>query len=291
MAAVLQAFLPGPHGGTALAEALIGAHNPSGRLPVSWPGQPGPILYPYWHAVSSQCNGLTNCGVRWSFGHGLSYSSIDYTIPSLTRMTVRRGDTSTLSMFVTNLRGPPVNHSVLLFASRSYRRVTPEAKRLVGFVKIELMQGASREVRFDLTQRELGYVGLQDAWTLESGTVKLSVEGVDCHATPSHCPKIEVVGDCSGVSCAAPSIFGPPRTEARSALLPAGTALLGLVLGIGATTCWFWKARSLARRPTGRAQVVGTQLGAQNVNEMQTRARQFQKMAEDRPGAQQTARA
>ena len=36
--AVLQAFLPGPYGGTALAEALLGLRSPSGRLTVSWPG-------------------------------------------------------------------------------------------------------------------------------------------------------------------------------------------------------------------------------------------------------------
>ena len=35
--AVLQSFLPGPHGGAALADALVGTFEPSGRLPISWP--------------------------------------------------------------------------------------------------------------------------------------------------------------------------------------------------------------------------------------------------------------
>jgi len=70
--AVLQSFLPGPHGGAALADALLGRFEPSGRLPISWPTAASSLLYPHWHAVTQQCDGSRNCGVAWPFGHGLS---------------------------------------------------------------------------------------------------------------------------------------------------------------------------------------------------------------------------
>ena len=42
--AVLQSFLPGPHGGAALADALLGRFEPSGRLPISWPTAASSLL-------------------------------------------------------------------------------------------------------------------------------------------------------------------------------------------------------------------------------------------------------
>jgi beta-glucosidase len=54
--AVLNAYLPGPMGGQAIAEIIAGDVNPSGRLPYSYPKHAGLIPYPYHHKPSSQCN-------------------------------------------------------------------------------------------------------------------------------------------------------------------------------------------------------------------------------------------
>ena len=75
--AVLQSFLPGPHGGAALADALVGTFEPSGRLPLSWPTAASSLLYPHWHTVTQQCDGSHTCGVAWPFGHGLSYTTFE----------------------------------------------------------------------------------------------------------------------------------------------------------------------------------------------------------------------
>lgn len=67
VSAVLNAYLPGPMGGQAVAEIIAGDVNPSGRLPYTYPKDSGSIPYPYHHKPSSQCvdsNGdYINCEV------------------------------------------------------------------------------------------------------------------------------------------------------------------------------------------------------------------------------------
>lgn len=77
---LLVAFYPGPWGGQALAEILLGRFSPSGRLPVSFPRHPGqlPVYYnpkagivPWSYADSKQ-------GPLFSFGDGMGYGRIQY---------------------------------------------------------------------------------------------------------------------------------------------------------------------------------------------------------------------
>jgi beta-glucosidase len=55
-AAVIWAGLPGPEGGVAIAEVLVGITSPSGRMPISYPMSSLAGHYPYWHYVDSVCN-------------------------------------------------------------------------------------------------------------------------------------------------------------------------------------------------------------------------------------------
>merc|ERR1712185_233416 len=80
-------MLPGPHGGTAIAEVLLGRTSPSGRLPLTYPKLPG-LQVQHWHRVTQLCNsnadgGLLTastmpCPVEWPFGAGLSYAAFQY---------------------------------------------------------------------------------------------------------------------------------------------------------------------------------------------------------------------
>jgi beta-glucosidase len=61
-AAVIEAYLPGPMGGQAVAEVISGLTAPSGRLPFTYPKSNANIPYPYHHKVNSQCS-YGNCEV------------------------------------------------------------------------------------------------------------------------------------------------------------------------------------------------------------------------------------
>ena len=74
--AILEAFMPGVHGGTAIADTIFGRNNPGGKMPVT--------MYPsnYINAVDFLSMDMTNRSYRYytgqplfSFGYGLSYTS------------------------------------------------------------------------------------------------------------------------------------------------------------------------------------------------------------------------
>lgn len=100
---VVWAGVPGPHGGTAIGEVLLGLTNPSGRLPITYPALPN-ALGTHYQSVSARCSGsaggylsggTTDCPVEWPFGHGLSYTRFEYshmaTTPSRVLHPVRSG--------------------------------------------------------------------------------------------------------------------------------------------------------------------------------------------------------
>ena len=64
---------------------------------------------------------------------------------------------------------------VLLFSSDLTASVTPEARRLRDFTKIELQAGETKTVSFSLKAEDLAFVGHDLEWTLEPGEFRLAI--------------------------------------------------------------------------------------------------------------------
>ena len=80
---VLHAYLPGPMGGRAVTDVILGNVNPTGRLPVTYPVTPNNAPIQYWRKYSA--NTGNDYVVQWPFGHGLSYTTFEYTDCSSSR--------------------------------------------------------------------------------------------------------------------------------------------------------------------------------------------------------------
>ena len=281
--AVLQSFLPGPHGGTALAETLLGLHDPSGRLPLSWPVHSSSLLYPHWHPVTQQCDGEPHCGVAWPFGHGLSYALLTYSPLALSAATLPRDGAVTASVTVTNHADHALNHSVLLFAAADYRRIVPAAQELKDFVRLELPPRGSAEARFTLRAEIFAYVGLAGKRLVESGDYSLwldpmlrpegagagagavlrqrrQLEGLEAQASEGAgqrerggIARLRVEGDCEGVGCAS----GPPAPSGGGGVpvgMAAGTFVVGWLMGLAsAGGVWVGMHRRMWRAAMAKA--------------------------------------
>ena len=83
--AILEAWYPGSHGGTAIAEALLGEYNPGGKLTVTFPKTVGQIPFNFPAKPNSQVDGPRKPGLDgnqsringalYDFGFGLSYTT------------------------------------------------------------------------------------------------------------------------------------------------------------------------------------------------------------------------
>lgn len=164
--ALLCCFYPGPWGGQAIAEALLGRFSPSGRLPVSFPVHPGqlPVYYnPKAGTVPlSYSDGEPMTRALFSFGDGMGYSRLRYFAFDLRAFPLPAGPLPvdetpvvTLTLRVRN-EGPYPAHAVpMLFIRDLEADVTRRVKELKAFTKAALSVGEEKTLTLTLLARDL----------------------------------------------------------------------------------------------------------------------------------------
>ncbi|WP_316835918.1 glycoside hydrolase family 3 N-terminal domain-containing protein [Pedobacter nutrimenti] len=165
MAAVLQTYQPGNFGGDALADILYGDVNPSGRLPYTYPQYPN-ALFTYYHKPSesrSTTEGVYNYDADYNpqyvFGQGLSYTTFTYSDIKLSSKVLKAGEKLTVSVDITNSGKVNGKESVLLYTSQLVSSpISPDAKRLRAFDKIDLKPGETKTVTFHISPEDLAVV-------------------------------------------------------------------------------------------------------------------------------------
>jgi len=182
MNAVVQSYLPGNFGGEAIADILLGTVNPSGKLPYTYPQFPN-ALFTYYHKPSesrSTTEGVYNYDADYNpqyvFGSGLSYTTFKYSPLKLSTTTLAKGQTLTITVDVTNTGKRTGKETVLLFTSDLVATlVSPDAKRLRGFEKIDLKAGETKTVTFKLTADDLGFIDPDGKKVTEDGEFSIQI--------------------------------------------------------------------------------------------------------------------
>ena len=180
MRAVLLAYNPGNEGGTAIADVLFGDHNPSGRLPYTYPRTPNALLT-YDHKAFEQGDpGLSGDAFnpQFDFGHGLSYTTYAYSDLRLDRKTIPANGEVGVSVTVTNTGKRAGKETVLLYLRDMVASLTPPGKRVRRFAKVSLEPGQSRTLTFKLDRDDLSFIGADNKSTIEPGDFMVMVGGL-----------------------------------------------------------------------------------------------------------------
>ena len=186
--AILNVWELGQMGGQAIAEALAGQVNPSGKLPVTVPRNVGQVqtVYNYKHSQYSRLFAANETGALWPFGYGLSYSTFEYSDATLSKSEIGVSESLKASVTVTN-NGPYDGDDVVqLYIRDEYGSVTRPVKELKAFRRISLKNGESTKVEFDITPEMLQCWGVSEKWSVEPGdfTILLGSSSSDSDLTP-----------------------------------------------------------------------------------------------------------
>jgi beta-glucosidase len=161
--AILQVWYPGTRGGDAVAAALFGDVTPGGKLPFTWPRTVGQVPMVYSHYRTFQPE---NSDKRyWEeestplfvFGHGLSYAEFRYDELHLAPATIGVGETTTVSVEVTNTSGMEADEVVQLYLHQRFGTSSRPIRELKGFERLTLAAGETRRVTFELGPDQLRY--------------------------------------------------------------------------------------------------------------------------------------
>ncbi|CAM5228946.1 beta-glucosidase [Streptomyces spiroverticillatus] len=174
-AAVVQAFFPGQEGGAAVAGVLSGRVEPSGRLPVAVPrnpgGQPAPYLAPPLarHGFPSTVDPTP----LYPFGHGLTYTAIAWDAPHCDAPEFPTDGETVLRLTVRNTGERPGTEVVQLYLHDPVGTVARPEVRLVGYTRVTLAPGEAAEVHAVFPADLAAYTGADGRRTVEPGALEL----------------------------------------------------------------------------------------------------------------------
>ena len=236
VAAILECWLGGQAGGAAIADVVLGRVNPSGRLAETiplrledtpafpnWPGEQGRVHYGERVFVGYRHYDLVDRDVAFPFGHGLSYTSFDYS-----DLLVRAEADGSLTVGVTVTNSGPVagREVVQVYLGDLEASVARPRRELAGFATVALEPGESQPVTVVVERGSLAFWSVRaHRWVVESGRFEVAV------GASSRDLRLRVELDVEGDE--RPEPLTPDSTLAEWLAHPVAGPRLRAVLGVG----------------------------------------------------------
>lgn len=186
VAAILESYLGGESGGSAIAEILYGQINPSGKLaetfPVSlkdhpsylyFPGSRERVVYGEGRFVGYKYFDALNKPAAFPFGHGLSYTEFSYTQADSNLIDLKN---NLVRVKVQNTGTRAGKEIIQVYVQQKSHCDSVQPKKLAGFEKIHLSSGESQEISIFLDPKAfMRYHADSRQWQPESGAYEITV--------------------------------------------------------------------------------------------------------------------
>ncbi len=195
--AAIHGYLGGQAGAGAMADALLGKVNPSGKLNETWPLQledtPACAYFPSKERTAEYREGLyigyryydtANIPVRYPFGHGLSYTTFLY--------SDIHAEKDRVTFTIANVGAWDGAEVAQVYVSCKDGNVFRPQKELKGFAKVFLKAGESRTVSVSLDDKAFRYFNVKtNRWEVESGIYTISIASDSAHVRLSANIRVE----------------------------------------------------------------------------------------------------
>lgn len=187
--AILVQWYAGEQSGHSIADILFGKVSPSGRLTFSFPESTGHLPVYYNHLRSDRgfykSPGSYDSPGRdyvfsapvplWSFGHGLTYTSFEYSNLRTDKTAYLLNDTVHVQINLKNTGKREGKEVVQLYVSDLYSSVSMPVRQLRDFCKVTLQAGESKTVQLKVPVKELTILNEQNEAIVEPGEFEVQV--------------------------------------------------------------------------------------------------------------------
>jgi beta-glucosidase len=175
--AVLHVWYPGEEGGHAVTDILFGDHNPSGRLPITFPLAEGQLPLVYNHKPTGRGDDYLDLTGQplFPFGFGLSYTTFEYSDLRIEPATIGVSGRTRVHCTIRNT-GTLAGHEVVqLYVRDLLASVARPVLELKAFQRIHLEPGEARDVVFELTPHQLSMLDARLQRVVEPGSFRVLV--------------------------------------------------------------------------------------------------------------------
>lgn len=185
--AILYTWWLGSEAGNAMANVLFGDYNPGGKLPMTFPRDEGQIPI-YYNYVSTGRPAKNDQDTRYrsayldmpnspkfAFGHGLSYTTFEYSGLIFDKTELRRNEKMEVSFTLKNTGNFAGEEVVQLYLQDKFASVVRPVKELKDFKKIMLKPGETKTVSFIIDQEKLSFYNQKLQWAAEPGEFKVMI--------------------------------------------------------------------------------------------------------------------
>ncbi|GLY47043.1 glycoside hydrolase family 3 N-terminal domain-containing protein [Lentzea sp. NBRC 102530] len=177
LAAVVCGFYPGQEGGRALADVLSGRVNPSGRLPVSFPGTGSSQPSTYLAAPLAARTEVSSVDPTplFPFGHGLSYAPATWVTAGCEEREWPTDGFARVHVVLRNDMDVATSEVVQIYLHDPVAEVARPVRQLIGALKVDLEPGQTRTVTARLHADLTSYTGRAGHRQVDPGDVELHV--------------------------------------------------------------------------------------------------------------------
>lgn len=172
--AIVEAWYPGSEGGTAVAGLLAGDFSPAGRLPVTFYKSADQLPAFGDYNMAGRTYRYFKGDVLYPFGHGLSYATFNYAVPTLSAKSIKAGDSVDVTVNVSNTGKVDSDEVVQLYLAKPNDTANPV---LAGFARVNLKAGQTKLVTLKLDARALSLVDAKGVRKVQAGDYTLNVGG------------------------------------------------------------------------------------------------------------------
>jgi len=175
--AILFIWYPGQEGGRAVADAIFGDVNPSGRLCITFPKSTGQLPAFEDYSMKGRTYRYMTEEPLYPFGFGLSYTSFAYNNLTMDKLKIRKGQSVKVSATITNNGKTSGEEVAQLYITDLKTSVTTPLFSLKSMKRLQLKPGESKGVSFEVTPAMMELVIESGDKVIEPGDFKVYISG------------------------------------------------------------------------------------------------------------------